>query len=44
MRTLFDLLRPDVENDILGKQADQKQQHDQHAKAQELFVGQRVLV
>lgn len=43
-RTLFDLLRPDVEERVVSKQADQKAQHDKHSKSRELFLGQRVLV
>ena len=44
VRTRFDLLRPSTEEDVAAKQADQKLQHDQHAKPRELFLGQRVLV
>ena len=44
VRTRFDLLRPSTEEDVASKQADQKLQHDQHAKPRELFLGQRVLV
>ena len=44
VRMLLDLLRPSVEEEVTSKQADQKLQHDQHSKARELFLGQRVLV
>ena len=44
LRTLLDLLRPNVEDDVVSKQADQKLQHDQHCKSRELYIGQRVLV
>lgn len=40
----MDLLRPDVEERVVSKQADLKTQHDQHSKSRELFLGQRVLV
>lgn len=43
VRTRFDLLRPDVEEEVVRKQADQKMQHDSRAK-RELFLGQRVMV
>ena len=42
--TLFDLLRPNLEGDVVSKQADQKRHHEQHAKLRELFLGQQVLV
>ena len=44
VRTLLDLLCPSVKEEVVSKQADQKLQHDQHSKARELFLGQRVLV
>ena len=32
LRTLFDLLKPDLEKQVVEKQADQIVQHDQHVK------------
>ena len=43
-RTRFHLLRPDVKDHVSSQQATQKAHHDQHSKARELCVGQRVLV
>lgn len=44
VRTRFDLLRPDVDGTVASKQAEQKRQHDLHAKKRDLFIGQRVMV
>ena len=44
VRTRFDLLRPDVDGRVASKQAEQKRQHDLHAKKRDLFIGQRVMV
>ena len=43
-RELFHLLKPDVKDHVMSHQAAQKSQHDQHSRARELCVGQRVLV
>ncbi len=43
VRTRLTLLHPGVEERVLGKQADQKSQHDSHAKLREFFPGQRVM-
>ena len=44
MRIRFHLLRLDVKDHVLSQQATQKAHHDQHSRARELCVGQRVLV
>ncbi len=43
VQTRLTLLQPGVEERVLGKQADQKSQHDSHAKLREFFPGQRVM-
>ena len=43
-RTRLDLLRPDIENKTLNKQADQKFKHDKHSKERDFLVGEPVLV
>ena len=42
VRTRLDLLKPDVSARVLDKQAQQKETHDQHAKAREFMVGESV--
>ena len=42
IRTRLDLLKPDVSAWVLDKQAQQKETHDQHAKAREFIVGESV--
>ena len=44
LRTRFSLLHPDVEKHVIDKQADQIQQHDQHAKSRKFEVNQKVHV
>ena len=44
LRTRFHLLKPDVKDHVMSQQAAQKSQHDQHSRARELSVGQRVLI
>lgn len=39
VQTQFDLLRPDPEAQVLEKQAQQKVNHDQHARVRQLSVG-----
>ena len=43
VRTRLDLLRPDCERRVCGRQAEQKYRHDQHAKQREMTVGQKVM-
>lgn len=43
IRTRFDLLKPSQERQVKNKQAQQKAQHDSHAKAREFAVGQNVM-
>ena len=43
VRTRFDLLRPSLEQKVSNKQADQKQQHDQHVRLREFVPGDKVL-
>jgi len=43
-RTRLDLLHSALDQTVAISQAQQKQQHDQHAHPRDLFVGQRVLV
>ena len=43
LRTRFDLLKPNCEERVLEKQAQQKQQHDRRAKTREWEVGQSVM-
>ena len=42
LRTLFDLLKPDLEKQVVEKQADQIVQHDQHVKHWSFSTGQKV--
>ena len=44
LRTRLHLLHPNVKDRVVSQQATQKSQHDQHSRARELCVGQRVLV
>ena len=44
IRTRFDLLRPEVQEQVLNKQARQKQDHDGKSKLRELAVGNKVMV
>ena len=44
LKTHFHLLKPDVKDRVMSQQAAQKSQHDQHSRARELCVGQRVLI
>ena len=44
LRTRLDLLLPGVQRKVTHKQAQQKLQHDQHAKMRELEPGERVMV
>ena len=43
LRTTFDLLRPNTESRVLGRQASQKVDHDKRAKVRDFSVGQAVL-
>ena len=44
LRTNLDLLHPSVEDSVTRSQAQQKRRHDQHARARDFILGQRVLV
>ena len=44
LRTWLDLLKPDCQNQVLIKQSNQKQQHDQHARNRVFEVDQKVMV
>ena len=44
LRTRFDLLRPEFEDTVCQKQAEQKKDHNLHTRKREFFIGQRVLV
>ena len=44
LRTQLDLLRPELEETVCHKQAEQKKGHDHHTRRREFFIGQRVLV
>ena len=44
LRTRLDIMRPDTTAVVSEKQAEQKQQHDQHSQTRELLLGQSVLV
>ena len=44
LRTRFYLLCPDVSEHVTSQQATQNAHHDQHSRARDLCVGQRVLV
>ena len=43
LRTRLDLLRPNLEESVVRKQAQQKMKHDQHSKFREFQIGQSVL-
>ena len=43
IRTRLDLLRPDGERHVSSKQAQQKADHDKHARSRELHTGQSVM-
>ena len=43
LRTRFDLLIPDSNRVVCGKQAEQVTHHDQHAKQRDFIVGQHVM-
>ena len=43
VRTRFDLLKPDTEKHVAGKQAQQVIQHDQHARHRTFVIGQKVM-
>ena len=42
-RTRFDLMKPDSQGLVTGKQGQQKLAHDQNAKLRELTIGQDVM-
>ena len=44
LHTLFDLLKPDIEKQVLSKQADQKEYHDKRAKPHYFSSNQPVMV
>ena len=44
IRTRFDLLKPNLESSVAGKQAQQKSQHDKHARQREVSIGEKVMV
>ena len=44
MRTRLHLLQPEVKDHVTAQQASQKAYHDQHSRARDLSVEQRVLV
>ena len=43
LRTVFDLLRPNITNKVNNKQASQKSAHDKHTKVRKLCVGDLVI-
>ena len=43
LRTRLDLLRPNVESQVLKQQASQKQYHDNHSRVRVFTVGDKVL-
>ncbi len=43
IRTRLDLLRPNLQDQVLSKQAAQKDQHDHHARSRSMEVGQPVM-
>ena len=43
LRTRWTLLKPDLEQTVVTKQANQKDNHDKHAKPRELCVGDTVM-
>ena len=44
IRTRLDLVKPNLERRVCEKQANQKQQHDQHVRLREFTIGQQVMV
>ena len=44
IHTRFDLLKPNLESSVAGKQAEQKSQHDKHAHQREFSIGEKVMV
>ena len=42
--TRFDLLKPNLESSVAGKQAEQKSQHDKHACQRKFSIGEKVMV
>ena len=44
IHTRFDLLKPYLESSVAGKQAEQKSQHDKHARQREFSIGEKVVV
>lgn len=44
LRTRFDLLKPDIQSVVNGKQSDQKKYHDQHSKLRQFSSGQSVMI
>ena len=44
IRTRLDLLRPSLQDQVMAKQASQKDKHDQHAHSRSLEAGQPVMV
>ena len=43
IRTRLDLLKPNCDDQVAYRQAQQKQHHDHHAKAREFSIGQEVM-
>ena len=43
LRTRLDLLRPNMEGQVVNKEANQKVTHDQHSRDREFMIGQRVM-
>ena len=43
LHTRRNLLQPDLEQTVLAKQANQKDNHDTHAKPRELCIGETVM-
>ena len=44
VRTRFDLIKPDVSEQVMRQQERQKAAHDSHARFRELHIGQKVMV
>ena len=44
LQTRLDLLKPEVESQVLKKQSDQTFHHDQHVKHRDFSIGQHVMV
>ena len=44
LRTRLDLIKPDVCEQVITKQCQQKDKHDLHARFRELHIGQKVMV